>query len=55
MRLYTNGTPATKLPGPSKGQVDFLQAYIGRGKFEARLSINGDFSKIVKRTYFTIP
>ena len=55
MWLYTNGTQKSDAVGPVTGRLGFLQQYIGRGKFEARLFTNGNYKKVVKRTYFTIP
>lgn len=55
MWLFTNGTQKPNSVGPVTGRLGFLQQYIGRGKFEARLFTNGNYKKVVKRTYFTIP
>ncbi len=55
MWLYTNGTQKDSLPGPQVGRLGFLQAYIGTGRFEARLFTDGNFDKAVHRTIFTLP
>lgn len=55
MWLYTNGSPNLGGQGPQTGRLGFLQKYIGSGDFEARLFINGEFDKAVKRIAFSIP
>lgn len=54
MWLYTNGSQKSGGRGPDSGQLGFLQQYIGKGKFEARLFTNGNFNEAVHRESFTI-
>jgi len=55
MWLFTNGSQKIKGLGPETGRLGFLQQYIGRGNFEARLFTDGNFDKAVMRKSFSIP
>ncbi|MFK7860348.1 MAG: hypothetical protein AB8B64_16135 [Granulosicoccus sp.] len=55
MWLYTNGTQQLGGSGPSTGRLEFLQQYIGRGEFEARLFVKGNLDQAVERVSFVIP
>ncbi len=55
MWLYTNGTANASKRSLQTGRLGFLQQYIGRGNFEARLFTSGEFNQAVIRTPFTIP
>ena len=55
MWLYTNGTQQLGTQGPQAGQLDFLQQYIGTGKFEARFFVDGNLEQAVDRIAFSIP
>ena len=55
MWLYINGTQQLGERGPDNGQLGFLQQYLGKGEFEARLFTKGNYETAVHRQAFTIP
>ena len=55
MWFYTNGSQYVSDRGPETGRLGFLQQYIGRGQFEARLFIDGNKDEAIERIFFTVP
>ncbi|MCB1755866.1 MAG: hypothetical protein KDJ38_10110, partial [Gammaproteobacteria bacterium] len=53
MWLYTNGTQSTSEASPVSGSVEFLSDYIGIGRFEARLFLEGS-DEVTHRIQFEI-
>ena len=55
MWLYTNGTQSLGGSGPETGRLGFLQQYVGRGRFEARLFTDGNGDRAAERVTFDVP